>query len=363
MSTFSKRQLKRMYLEKLDLAIQNSLDANKASTLSNDIETAENYAKLLNMTHSTLAGDALVAVIIAVVGIAITAYLWSQQVPSTNIMLTVDTESIQGTLGSGWQIEAPLHCNLIHLENLENIEAPNLGMSINETDSDAWITIDGGHLSLQSLQIDASALIDLSTDINQLTLFSSRRRVRGRVTLSGKGTLTFAKKLGDIPTHHEYNLAVPETLDFSVEHASQIPARLVFQHPEKWKLGRMPLTNLGFAIEENRGVAESAFASAVKTGTIQFSDTSWPRLDIFEREPFSIGDTSAARIEIASAEPNLRIILNGLVKNVRKGAAADRDIAPSYLEYLYNKKSIGLFWGAIVFAWSVLWGIRKVVFR
>jgi hypothetical protein len=58
------------------------------------------------------------------------------------------------------------------------------------------------------------------------------------------------------------------------------------------------------------------------------------------------------------------------VKDVTLGDSRNRrELSPSCLEYLYNKKSLCLFWGAIIFGWGVLfgsgvlWGVRKTIFR
>jgi hypothetical protein len=364
MSWASRTRLRRAYRNKLSLAVQNALDPTKASQLSTDVETLERYSKLLSMGQSRFTADAAIGIAVAALCIAIAAVMWSHKIASTSVVLTVETESLQGALAHGWQIETPLHGSLMHFERMGELDAPNLGLSINEPAGDAWVTFEGGHITLQSFQIDSGALLHLATDADQLSMFVSRKPLSGRVTISGKGVMTFGKRSGDLPTRREYNIAIAETLDFSVANATETPARVTVHHAGKWSLGRVPLAGVGFAVEEGRGIAESAFISGLKSGSIQFNDTSWPRMDLFEHERFSIRDTSAAAVEIRSSEPNLRVNLTGTVKNVTKGTAeANRELAPSYLEYMYNKKSLGLFWAAIALAWGVLWGIRKTIFR
>lgn len=117
-------------------------------------------------------------------------------------------------------------------------------------------------------------------------------------------------------------------------------------------------------MEEVRGPAETEFTSGAKSGSIRFNDTSWPSYEISESELLSVNQTDQATVEVRSAGHLMHVTLNGSVKEVEVGRGEDKKkLVPTYLEYLYNKKTLAFLWGAVAFAWGLLWGIRKTILR
>jgi hypothetical protein len=252
----------------------------------------------------------------------------------------------------------------MHFERLTKIQAPNLGLSINDNAGDAWVRLEGGQISLQSLQLDKGALLHLVADKDEVSLFVNRKSMRGTVTVFGVGSMTAGSKSGDTSVTRRYSLEVPETLEFVLSHPQAIPSRLTIHRPKRWNLGIIPVANLNFAMEEVRGITETEFTSGIKSGSIRFNDAAWRSIEISENELLTVNQTDEAAVELRSAEPLIHVTLNGVVKDVMVGRAEARTrMSPSYLEYFYNKKALAVFWGAVVFVWGILWGIRRTIFR
>jgi hypothetical protein len=357
-------RLSRLYRERVASAIRLALDPKKSEDLKTNIEEVENYSKLLSLVEARWSADWIAAAIVAVVCLAVASFLWSTKVSATNVSMTLETESIRGMLGHDWRVDDPFQSSAMHFENLSAVQAPNLGLAINGGKGDAWFSLAGGQLTLEGLQVDQGASIQMTVDKSQVGLFVTQRGVRGKLTVLGKGTLMAGPEPGSQTVRRTYAIEVPETIEFSVVDPKGVPTRLTIHSPQKWNLGKIPLTDAMFALEETRDLSEAELVSGIKSGSVHFNDTSRPSLELSENEIVSVHRTDEARIDLRSSDGTAHVTLNGLVKDVTAGDSQTRqELAPSLLEYLYNKKSVTFFWGAIVFLWGILWGIRKTIFR
>jgi hypothetical protein len=351
---------------KIGDAVSHALNSGEdgAGSLKVKLEEIESYSKLLSFCEPKWAADSGLAAAVAVACLAVAGLLWNLKVRRTNISLTVETDSFHGELARDWHLDSPFQAQVVHFERLSAAQAPNLGLSLDESAGDVWFRLEGGQVGLQSLQIDKGAFVEVSANVHEVSVSVGRRPLRGTLTVTGKGTLTAGRRAEEASLHRAYDLDVPETLEFATRDPGGTPSQVTVHSPQKWSLGAVPLDNLSFAVEEVKSPAESELTSGIQSGTVQFNDTSWPVLPLFENELLAVRRTGEARIEARSGESSIHVTVNGFVKNVAVGdAEARRELAPSWLEYLYNKRSLTFFWGAVVFVWGLLWGIRKTALR
>ena len=369
MNRADRARLRALYHEKLATAMQTAVESKDGGDLKAGVEQAEDYSKLLALVETRWAKDWIAAAIVAVFCLVAASLLWSLKVPKTDVSMTVETESLRGTLAQDWRMELPYESAEMHFENLSDVQAPNLGLAVQEGMGDAWFRLEGGQINLESLQIDKGATVQMTADSSQVGLFVTHQGLRGKLTVLGKGKLTAGTQPETQTIRRDYNLDIPETIEFAVRDPKGVPSRLTIHSPQMWNLGRIPLGEVGFALEETKDLSEPELVSGIKSGSVRFSDTSWPALDLAEGQIVAVRETQAARIELRAGQAgpgqsSAHVTLHGLVKDVAVGdSRSRRELSPSYLEYLYNKKSLSLFWGAIVFGWGVLWGIRKTIFR
>jgi hypothetical protein len=370
MNRGERARLEKLYRNKLASAVHSAVESADESKESGDLkaglEQAETYAKLLALVETRWASDWIAAVLVAFCCLLAASLLWSLKVPKTDVSMTVETESLRGTLSQDWRVELPFQSSIMHFENLSDVQAPNLGLAIQGGMGDAWFKLEGGQINLESLQIDRGATLQMTVDNSQAGLFVTHKGVHGKLTVLGKGKLTGGTQPEEQTVRRDYNINVPETIEFGVRDPKGVPSRLTIHSPQMWNLGRIPLGDIGFALPEIRDLSETELISGIKSGSVRFSDTSWPVLDLAEGQIVSVHETQGTRIELRAgpAQGTAHLTMHGLVKDVTLGDARNRrQLSPSYLEYLYNKKSFTLFWGAIVFGWGVLWGIRKTIFR
>ena len=364
MNRKERARLKNLYRDKVAHAVHAALHPMEAGGLKREVEEIESCSKLLSLVESRWAPDWGAAVMVAVVCLTVASFLWSTKVRSTNVSMTVETGSLRGTLSQDWRVEAPFQSSAMRFENLSDVQVPNLGLAIRGGVGDAWFKLEGGQISLESLQIDKSASFQMTVDRSQVSLFVTARGVRGKLTVIGRGKLTAGTEPGAQTMQKEYNIEIPETIDFGVRDPRGVPSRFTVHSPQKWNLGRMPFADVGFALEEIRDLSQTELVSGIKSGSVRFIDTSWPAMALSENQIVFVHKAERGRIDVRGGEGSAQVTLNGLVKDVTVGDSQTRqELAPSYLEYLYNKKSLAFFWGAIVFGWGVLWGIRKTIFR
>ncbi len=365
MSSPERRQLEELSKEKVRRAIADAQDKTVSpEQLKTDIDQIDRYARLLKLTESKFTAEAGFAVLVAVICVAIAAYLWSHKVSRSSISLTAETESLQGELLTDWRLDNPFRSALVHVERVNHLDAPNLGLTIDDSEGDAWASLDGGQVTIQSLQIDRGAMVAIASDQKQLSLFISRKPIRGKLTIVGKGTISAGFKPDHETVNRPYDIEIPETLDFEVTDPRSVPTQLTVHDPGPWSLGRVPFANLNFAIEEVRDLTTSDFVSGIKSGTLIFNDVNGPPQPVAERDMLAVHHTGDARVEISGNASAIHVALNGVVKTVTLGQGdAERQLGPSLLEYFYNKKSAGFFAAAVGFIWSMIWGIRRTIFR
>ena len=370
MNRAERARLEKLYRDKLASAVHSAVEPTPESNASGNVEAgleeAETYRKPLALVEARWASDWIAAVIVALFFLLAASLLWSFKVPKTDVSLTAETESLRGTLSQDWRGELPFQSSEMHFDNLSDVQAPNLGLAIQGGMGDAWFKLEGGQINFESLQIDRGATLQMTVDNSQVGLFVTHQGVRGKLTVLGKGRLTAGTQPEEQTVRRDYNIDVPETIEFGVRDPKGVPSRLTIHSPQMWNLGRIPLADIGFALQEIRDLSETELVSGIKSGSVRFSDTSWPALDLSEGQIVAVHETQGTRIELRAGQTQgtAHVTMNGLVKDVSLGdARSRRELSPSYLEYLYNKKSLSLFWGAIVFGWGVLWGIRKTIFR
>lgn len=358
-----RRALQRKRDQQAEKLVQEVLALDDAPDIKAQLDRINSYSSLLSVSESLSHREWMWPAAITCFCLAVVGILWSVHVSRTDVSLSLDTTSVRASLIEPWQFENVFRSSLMHFERLSAINAPNLGISIEPDSGDAWLALEGGQIALQSLQVKPNALIEILNEDNAVDLYTSRAPLVGRVSVLGKVTVTAGPKYGVVTVHHSFDISIPETIDFSVDDPQDIPTQISVHDPAKWSLSRLPYSQISFTREEVSGAAQRAVRSGITKGTIRFNDTSWPVLDVREGDLLRVNETASARIETRGESGVMHVALNGLVGNVTVGdSEASKDLAPSYLEYLYNRKSLVFVWTTIVFLWGLIWRVSRAIF-
>lgn len=348
--------------KKINDAVDVALSQKPASTLKAVIEEIESYSRLLAATELPWAKDTWAAISIAVTVIILAGLLWSLKTSRSSVSLVAKTDHIHGSLDQDWSLQDALTGQVMRLDHLSALHDASLGIDIDDAEANIWCNLEGRQLALQAFHISHDADLGLVSQNGELRFLSVHSPLEGEILLIGKVTVTIGIG-GETGPTREYDLPIPEMVTFSVTGKHSAGTELDIHGVQPWSLGLMPYRALSFNYEI-RSLADRQLFSGLHSGTLQFNDTSWPTIQIPENQLVSLPDTGKARIHIRGAEDLISVTADGPVGHVAIGDAAGvRELAPSYLEYLYNRKSLLLFWAAVTAGWGLLWGVRKTIFR
>jgi hypothetical protein len=357
-----RRLLRAKREEQIEKAAREVVTKGDAVTAKTALEQIQVYSALLAEADRLPAHEWMWPAVIASLCIAVIGILWSVRIPRTDVSLTLDTTSVRTVLADAWRLENAFHSPQMHFERLARIDAPNLGLSIDGS-TDAWLRLEGGEIVLQTLELKDKAMLEIFADENEIKMFASRAPFSGTVSVMGKITVSAGPNAGNVSTHRSYQIEIPETIEFSVTDPQSVPSQFSIHSPNKWSFSKPRVSDISFVKEEASGAGERALTSGVKSGTLRFNDTSWPTMDVREGDLLRVNRTESARLDAQGDGHSMHVTLNGLVGSVTVGDSETRkNLAPSYLEYMYNRKSLAFLWSGIVFLWGLVWRVSKTVF-
>jgi hypothetical protein len=354
--------------ERISAVVRQLLDGVEAHALRPELDEIDAYSRLLSVRPPKKKGQSwLWPAGVAVVCIVVAGVLWSVKIRTTNVSMSVDTDSVSATLVKPWRIDDAFHSKVMHFERVSKINAPNLGLGIEQGSSDAWFELDasrGGRVDLQTLDVDKNGTVDILTEAGEVDIYASNARISGKVTVTGKVNVTAGPRAGETTVNGSYDIEIPETVEFEVAKPQTVPSQLSVHSPQPWSLGRPQAASLSFAHEESKGAGERWSTSGIKSGTARFNDTAWPVKELREGDFLTVRPAPTAVLDAKGDQGLIHMTVNGDVSGLRVGDSATKtELAPSYLEYLYNKKSLAFFWSAIVFLWGLIWSVRNTIFR
>ena len=357
-------QLRRVFDERLDVVMRRLAGGGSVAAVKDDLDWLDATAKVLSFGRGTWTGDALPATLVALVCVAVASVLWGTTLSRTNISLSVESDSLRGDVAKDWTLEPRIRGELVHLERVESLQAPNLGLAIESQAGDAWVRLEGSGVVLQSLRVRRGARFELSTANDATAMFIQRAPFEGRVTVVGHAHVMAGPRTGRTTVDREVEIEIPETIEFAVSASQGVASSLTIHASQSWRFGVLPLSSVGFSSETSKEPGTVALTSGLKAGQLRFNDATWEPITIRENETLSLRRIDAARSEAAVNGGTISTTVNGVVGDVVLGESeATRRVAPSYLDYFYNRQSVAFFWGCAVFLWGCLWGIRKTLFR
>lgn len=122
------------------------------------------------------------------------------------------------------------------------------------------------------------------------------------------------------------------------------------------------IKQLGFTRRAPVGSGSEKFISTVNSGTIWLNEVS--EKFTLNMEDFISLSIKEGRIIQTKIMENINLYFEGIVNDIKIGPENDqRSIMPTWLEYLYTNQRLAFFWGAIIFIWSLLWGIKNASFK
>lgn len=338
------------------------------------MSSIELYIKLSKLLRerASVRDDRLWAIAVALVCLALA--IWLATTPRTPFLLSVDlrSSSLSATFDRDWSLDRNLRAGEILLSSLEHAEAPGFGLRLQSPQRGVSLVARGDQIRMESLRArpvagkaadePASGRINLSIQPDGgIQMLFSEVAVDGNLRLGG--TIDLRTRLepgGSADRQILTDLVVPEPLTFSAQAVGGVPLRLRSGPLEPWSLYGIPLTAINFEQERTRGPGEIGFESTIFGGSVRLPEVGRKK-KLLARDRLSLSEIRTRRMEVLVG-PELRILLEGEVESARMGPEGfESDLAPSRLEYYYHREPLKFFWGAVVFLWGVLWGVKKTL--
>jgi len=279
------------------------------------------------------------------VGFAVTVHI-----PSTEVGLEIEAETVSFQLNRDWSNNVRLAANSIYINNLERLVVSGLGID----STPAAIELTAKKLTLPVLGLTAESQVEIEIQGEKLSVYVKNGEFRGEIYAANAHLIleneseTIAKEIPD---------GIPETLEFVSLKQTLDPVKVELDVLGKWYLSNLQVNNLYFAKENFPGSGH--FVSSIQHGQVKLLETG-QSVALNKGEQLSILAKNSKRLEISRKGERLGIVFYGTVSSIKAGPDGfERNLAPTWLEYLYHQKRLTLFWSSVVFLWGLFWSARN----
>lgn len=355
----TRRQLEQQLSEEIQKTAGALLDTGDPESVSRGLQRLDAYQRLLAASKPPPKREVNKAITIAFVCVMVAGLLWYLRLPRIHILLDVHSDVVAFELNEPWQLDHHLNARQLRVEHMESIRAPALGVDIDSSDGDAWIDLAGGQIELHRAAFDAGGYLEIEGEKDRMDWYFKNASFRGDLLLKGPVRLSTGSRPDRLVSDGvRQEILVPETVHIKSGDKGMIPS-VVRIHPlDEWGLRNIRVSRLSFFRERMSTPGSIDFESAIREGSVTIHETTGQAsLREGDRLVLEGVDGRLIRIQQGSA---LRLVFEGTVEKLLTGPEGfERDLAPSYLEYLYVRKPFAFFWSAVVFLWGMLWSILK----
>lgn len=352
-----KRKLRREIKGKYESEIANVAnllltDADE-SQVSSSINKAEAYAKILGASGPNR--EIFWAIGIALLCVLIGGLLWSRHTANSKFLLNLRSDAIRIRTAKKWSQQ----------ENFaETRLVPNGGIQIMNSDDikiagrscGPSLTLSGSTIQLTKLSLEAHSEIELVGGQNYLSIFIKQSSAHGEFTYVGDARSSEEKSPCISKQEGARAISVPETISFKYGGQSVTPLALNVRPPTLWPFRNLEVDSIDFSQELPPGSGE--FETTINKGSITLYDSQAVH-EFREGDRLKLEGVSGRCLKIW-AEDGINAICELASRDILLGPkGSEKNLAPTYLEYLYHKKPLGFLWSSVVFLWGILWGVRQ----
>ena len=329
-----------------------------------ELRDIESYDKLIKYATPSYR-SALVASAVALLCVTIVGIAWTWPISNSELIVSLEAEAVELRLANSWEWRnLPAKQSALRLEQMSRVEVPTQAAGrVPPTilKGSPWLDLQKGLISINGLTIEQEAVIRIHrADDGFVYVHTLGAPMSGHVSVLGDALEIEA---GDdrIAQQIDYavNRPVPESLVFASEGVGMIPAVLRMRPSEPLVLANLDVNRMTFARQVSERPGDTEFACMIKSGTVHFND-------IDQISSLENGDCLSMRgafghvVEITVSDKIL-MKFEGTAEQVEIGPEGfQRDITPTYLEWLYHNQRLSFLWGVVVFLWGMLWSLRKV---
>jgi hypothetical protein len=313
----------------------------------------------------------LVTIVIGALCLIVASIAWTVRVSSTRVQLDVVTDTVSMQIASDldWTGSWRLQPASVRLEHFSHFDLPDQYDHQPELKPGASLDLMAptGDIHLTHLLVSSGALMTLARDeIGATDIVARAASFRGDIDVTGDLSIqahppialsprTFAKS--DPPGRFGFQFTA-KTPDGKA--VTAIPAVLHGQPIDMPVFRDITVSQLGF-FEERADGTQTTFSSQIISGTLTLTDTD---------ERITLGPAAALRLSRAEGlvsavkitEKGIEITFEGTSRDVTLGTGVfERDVTPSWLEWLFHQQKLGFLWTAVTFLFGLLWSSHKLL--
>lgn len=303
------------------------------------------------------------SVMIAFVCLLIAGLAWTLRIRSTQLSFEVVTRNVSLTLSEDWSSRHQFTPNRVSINNVVKVSAPGLILPrTSDTQEElTTISLEGKKIIVDAISLLSGAKIELSSGDETLNLFVKDSPVSGELFVE-KADIVIETEDDSIAISVDSGPEPPETIGFTTAKTGADPVwfELGRGGKNRWLSG-FKSREIGF-LEENPP-ASGNFESVILSGTVRLPETGKAEnLQIWDS--LILKGVQSRRVGFSNAKNGIHVLFEGTVSGILVGPQGfEKNLMPTYLEYIYHQQRLTFFWSVVVFLWGMLWSIRNMIFR
>jgi hypothetical protein len=303
--------------------------------------------------------------LITLVCLGVASFAWRIRIPKTRIDLTVKASSATFTFARtlGWRGSWPIAPGPIRLQGVSTVRLPlEFGVPVATLSKPIQTDLvsTGKHLSLDQFDIVAKSRLTVERDEAGTVEISAIGDLSADLAVDGRITGTARSKRGPSHSFRATLPGPPGFVEFRGIGSRSEPVVLRMTPKDTFVLREARVTDLTFWKAQN-GVANHDPVSAILSGTLIVTD-SGKRIDLSEGSELNFPGSEGV-VHILKVGPSgIALSFSGSTSHLTLGAGDfEENLKPTYLEFLFYQKPLGVLWAAFAFLWSLLWSGRKLL--
>jgi len=303
---------------------------------------------------------------IALICLLIIAYVWTGHIKSIQLSFEAISPNVNIKLSENWKLRTSFKISDLYINNLNTVLSPEININFSRvingkednTQETAILEINGNNIRLKELNLSKDALIDLKLENNRLSLYSKGKPLSGMIIVENANLILIEPKEDEVDKILK-TIQDTEIIDFTSSETISAPVQLKLSFCSKtWKIKGLYAKSISFNEEYPPGSGK--FESTIKSANIKLLETD-KEITLRENECLLTTINTTQRLEFSQSKEGIKIFFQGTVSAISGGSPGfEKNLAPTYIEYLYHQKKTGLFWSSILFLWSFLWSLKNI---
>ena len=325
------------------------------------LRNIEAYTQLLKAMKPNPFRVLTLALFVALVYLMIAGLLWYFRLPKVHVTFKIQSKAVTFQLKKPWRPNKTYAVDKLRIERLNAVFAPALEIEIENESDEAWLEVEGSNVVLQKLDFGQNGFLELNPKRGRLEIFYRGSNLKGEVAVSGLSAVSAGKNLnkaGNIQVNKDFK--IPESIRFIAKSSGMVPTLLKIYPQDEWTFQDIYVQALSFFRENISEPGSVFFESAISSGRINIHHVSGHET-LNEGDRLIMEGVEGRLLKISHGS-EINLVFEGAVEKLLLGPKGfEKNLSPSFLEYLYVRKPLAFFWGAVVFLWGVLWRVRKLI--